>query len=226
MGFEDDEDDENCELLGFKHNEGDGSREPMRKKVRTNSIEDYNSSNISDSIDEVRKDAIGYRAMSQALAQTIVNAFSEVNNDRKLSSSFIPSFIATAKVIRITMYNCESDSLIMSGDLKIFVYEDKTILNVSTILSIWYALNFENYFDKVDQDTELLEKFKMLYKKSNFKEKAGKMYQLYNEKCTKPMTEKQREHGVEFVISGDSFTSPVASLINESVLSHKKVINP
>jgi hypothetical protein len=132
----------------------DGSGEPQHKKMRTECIGDVSSSSYEfyDSIEE-QKDAISGHAVSQVLAQTIVNAFSEVNKNRMLSSSFIPSFIATSKDIRIIMYNCELDSLIMSDDLKMFIYDDvigKNTLNVSIFLSIWYALNFENYFEHFD----------------------------------------------------------------------------
>ncbi|XP_060607090.1 uncharacterized protein LOC132759346 [Ruditapes philippinarum] len=123
--------------------------------MRTESIGDVSSSSDefydSGIVAEVQKYAINDQAVSQVLAETIVNAFSEVNKNRMLSSSFIPSFIATSKDIRIIMYNCELDSLIMLDDLKIFIYDEvkgKNTLNVSTILSIWYALNFENYFNR------------------------------------------------------------------------------
>jgi hypothetical protein len=129
------------------------SGEPVRKKMRrTDSMGDdetENSSSDESHVSDSVVETIGCRATSQILAQTIVNAFTEVNTERKLANSFIPSFIATSEVIRITMYNCGLESLIMSADLDIFKYDqDKTTLNVSTILNVWYALNFNNYFDK------------------------------------------------------------------------------
>jgi hypothetical protein len=53
----------------------------------------------SDSVVEVKKDAINIHAVSQVLAQTIINAFAEVKKNKILSSSFIPSFIATSKLL-------------------------------------------------------------------------------------------------------------------------------
>ncbi|XP_060560628.1 uncharacterized protein LOC132720493, partial [Ruditapes philippinarum] len=102
--------------------EEDGSSEPLQKKMRTESIEDDESSESGENYDSSvekgeKKNGISDHALSQILAQTIVNAFAEVNNNQKLFSSFIPSLIATSKVIRITMYNCKLDSLIMTDDL-------------------------------------------------------------------------------------------------------------
>ncbi|XP_060586821.1 uncharacterized protein LOC132742418 [Ruditapes philippinarum] len=204
-----------------------GSGEPVRKKMRrTESLRDDETENtfsdeshVSDSVVET----IGCHATSQVLAQTIVNAFTEVNKERKLANSFIPSFIATSEVIRITMYNCGLDSLIMSADLDIFKYDrDKTTLNVSTILNVWYALNFNNYFD---ERNELFPKFEILYKKSNFKELTDKVYKIYNEKCTKPMTETERNKIIRFEISLESYASPISSLIDETRTLLKNVIH-
>ena len=144
--------------------ESTGDDESLRS-LSSSSDECYDS----DSVEEVKKAAV-----SQILAQTIVNAFAEVKKNEMLSSCFIPSFIATTRVIRITMYNCELDSLIMTDNLNIFINDkDKDILelDVSTILSIWYALNFKNYYDK---SSKLYPEFKMVHVESNFKEKAGK----------------------------------------------------
>jgi hypothetical protein len=38
--------------------------------------------------------------------------------------------------------------------------------------------------------------------KSNFKEQAGKIFQIYNEKCTKPITEAEGYVDADFTISG------------------------
>jgi hypothetical protein len=103
-------------------NVDDGSGEPVHKRMRTGGIEgddsSQNESIDSDSTDEVKNDLTGIQVMSQGLVQTIVNAFCEVKKNPSLSNYFIPSFIATGKNIRITMYNCEIDRLIMSKDLK------------------------------------------------------------------------------------------------------------
>ncbi|XP_060606107.1 uncharacterized protein LOC132758449 isoform X2 [Ruditapes philippinarum] len=210
--------------IGTEDNKVDGIDEPedeSGEEESSTSDECY----VSDSV--VKNDAKGYQTMSQALAQTIVNAFSEVNKNSELSCSFIPSFIATCKDIRITMYNSGFDSLIMSSNMKIFMsHDNKTILNISTILSVWYALNYDNFFDKVVEGDELFPQFhsEILYKKSNFKEQAGEMYEIYKEKCTKPMTETKRDQDVVFKISTESFTGPLNSLIKESILSLRSVV--
>ncbi|XP_060599655.1 uncharacterized protein LOC132753228 [Ruditapes philippinarum] len=129
-------------------NEEDGSSKQLQKKMRTESIEDDESSESGEDYDSSvekgeKMNAISDHALSQILAQTIVNAFAEVSNNQKLFSSFIPSFIATSKVIRITMYNCKLDSLIMTDYLDIFkVIGPKRVLNLSTIFKYLVCLEF------------------------------------------------------------------------------------
>ena len=185
----------------------DGSGEPPQKKMKTVGSEDGDSSSsdehhICESQVEVKKDVFSCNAVSQILSQTIVNAFAEVNKNEELNSSFIPLFIASSKAIRVMMYNCELDSLILSDNLNIFMHDNqvKTILNVTTILSVWYALNFESCIDNSN---------KHLLCKSNFKEQAGNKFGIYKENCTKPMTETIVDKDVELIVSIEYISAPV-----------------
>lgn len=96
----------------------------------------------------MKEDCIDARSIPQGLAQTIVNAFCETQKGHTQNKTFIPSFIASCKHIKITMYSCDLDRLLISPDLRLFVKLDvnqNIILDFSTVLSVWFALNFDIY---------------------------------------------------------------------------------
>jgi hypothetical protein len=67
-------------------------------------------------------------------------------------------------------------------------------------------LNFENYFDKTSDLFLKFEKFVNI--KSNFKEHAGERFEIYKEKCTKPMSQAAEMHnGFEFVMTYQGISS-------------------
>ncbi|XP_060565431.1 uncharacterized protein LOC132724568 [Ruditapes philippinarum] len=73
-----------------------GSGEPEKKRIKIGSIGDDDNSTSDESFDstiEVKRDVISTRAMSQGLAQTIVNAFCEVKKSPSLCNTFNSSFI-------------------------------------------------------------------------------------------------------------------------------------
>ena len=190
--------------IAVKEDEEDSSVEPLHKRMRTGSTEDDDGSSSdeshdSDSIGEVKMDIIGSRAISQGLAQTIVNCFCEVKRNPSLLRCFIPSFIATRHTVRICMYNCGIDRLIMTKDKDLFLA--KGILNCKTILSLWYVLNFGTSFDKMDSDSPSFFELLQQYKKSNFEEQASQKYSIYKDCCTKPMTSKETEKHMNYEIS-------------------------
>lgn len=216
--------------VGTADDKKERSGEALLKKMRTEGSGDDESSTSDelyscDSLDvEVKNDTFNSgNTMSNVLSQTIVNAFAEVNKNPEFSRSYIPSFYANSEAIRITMYNCGLDSLILSDNLDIFIRDQgKTILDITTILSVWYALNFESYIDESD---ELFPKFEMLYQKSTFKEKAGKKFEKYSKKCTKPMTEAGGSKDIHLYISLESLITSSASVLHvieksRSLLSH------
>lgn len=216
--------------IGLENDE-DGGGEPLNKRMRTGSTgcDDGSASDESydsDSSVEVKKDVIGSHAISQGLAQTIVNGFCEAKNNQSLSRSFIPSFIATGENIRICMYNCCIDRLIMTKDLDLFFSECDSsvpILNFKTVLSVWFTLNFDFYFDKIDPESESALEFLQWYKKSNFKEHAGLKYSMYKENCTKPMTTKATEKRINYEIGSEFLVSSVMPVVKEMVLHNKEL---
>jgi hypothetical protein len=95
----------------------------------------------------------------------------------------------------------------MTDDLNIFMRakdQVNTTLNVSTILSVWYALNFQNYFDK---SNDPFPEFEMVHVKSDFKGHAGQKLAIYEEKCTKPMTEAEGYIDEKFIFSSQCLSS-------------------
>ena len=101
----------------YESSEELGSGEPSRKRRRTDSLGDDSSSDessIGSTIEVKKRDIDNQSALSQALAQTIVNAFCVANENNSFSNSFIPSFIATNRKVRICMYNCEQDVLFLT----------------------------------------------------------------------------------------------------------------
>ena len=205
--------------IAYKTDDGDGSGEPLNKRRRTESTEDEEDAFSDEScefenIDEVKKDVIDSHTLSQGLAQTIVNAFCEAKKDSALSNLFIPSFITTGQNLKICMYNCDIDRLVMTKNLDLFLVEDHgsvPFLNLKTIMCLWYVLNFDIAFDTMEPESEALLEFLKKYYKSNFEELAGHQYSAYKENCTKPMTAKMGRRGCQdyqYEISPDFFCEP------------------
>lgn len=219
--------------IKLEDDEEDGSGEPLHKKMRIGSTEDNEGSDSdessdSDSIVEVKKELTGSHAISQGLAQTIVNGFCEVKKNPSLSRSFVLSFVATGQNLRIFMHNCGKDRLIMTNDLDLFFSESSRsvpILDFKTILSVRYTLKFD-IFDKMEPESESSLEFLQFYNKLNFKEQAGLKYSTYKENCTKPKKGKVTEKhiNVDFLVS--SIIHAIKEMVThnkevKSVLSHK-----
>lgn len=121
------------------------------------------------------------KSFYQAIAQTIVNAFVEYGRDNSLFDKFIPSFLATEKTIRIIMYNCKFDKLLVSDEFDIWK-PDRT-LNLESMMLIWVALN--RY---VDDSFETTKHLLQNTAESRFKEAVGEAYQFYLNGVTRPVT--------------------------------------
>jgi hypothetical protein len=167
----------------------DDTDEPIEKRRKYDNYDDDSDSGRSfesNSEFKVKRDCIGAKDISQGLAQTIVNAFCEVQKNVTLKNTFIPSFIISYKYIKIAMYYCELDRLILTPDLRLLVKLDaiqEPFLDFSTILTVWFALNFEIFVDKQ-------EIFEEVMPVSNFQKLAGSRLPFYKNLCCKPMVEK------------------------------------
>ena len=107
----------------FESSDELGSGEPLTKRRRFDKLGDNSSSDESsiDSTIEVKKKYIDNQStLLESLAQTIVNTNCVANENPSFSAAFTPSFIATNRKVRISMYNCNRDVPLLSGELDIF----------------------------------------------------------------------------------------------------------
>lgn len=118
------------------------------------------------------------KSKSQALSQCIVNAFCEAKRDKTLFDKFIPSFLATEEYIRIILYNCSSDILLLSEELPIWKEAE---LDTRTLLQVWLFLNFEKF--EVLAPGFIYEDMPS----SQFKNVVRDVYSVYLEKVTRPL---------------------------------------
>ena len=103
--------------------------------------------------------------LSQVLAQTIVNAFYQVNEHPELQGRFIPTFLASEKYVTIHMYNPTLDVLLTQQKaMPLWVAGER--LDYATILALWIALNMHRFSKGLPNDSEDFES--SLYRKSNF----------------------------------------------------------
>ncbi|CAC5418711.1 unnamed protein product [Mytilus coruscus] len=141
---------------------------------------------------EVKKDQFfkTEKAIRQSFAQTITNAFYQVKQKPKLQSLCIPSFLASDNKVRIIMYNCEQDRLYISEDMYLFDTLCDHGLNVGTIVSIWLALNFENFQNGVDEEDLTA----IALKKSSFQEKLpDTVLSVYKHQLYRPLPRKRKQ---------------------------------
>ncbi|XP_052104892.1 uncharacterized protein LOC127737967 [Mytilus californianus] len=166
----------------------DGSMgEPSHKYMRRNNGQKFGSSrdtvdsdgdsdcsSVSVHLNEQRDH------LPQIFSQTITNAFFESSKCSQMSDLFIPSFFATPDVVSIHMYNCETDRLYTSENMKIWSGDN---YNIGTIVCIWLALHFERFQNKVPE-----EEFTMRnVPKANFKTFVGDLLPIYEKNLTKPL---------------------------------------
>ncbi|XP_052082785.1 uncharacterized protein LOC127720298 [Mytilus californianus] len=130
------------------------------------------------------------KALRQSFAQTITNAFYQVKQKPKLQSLCIPSFLASDNKVRIIMYNCEQDRLYISEEMYLFDTLCDHGLNVGTIVSIWLALNFENFQNEVDEEDLTV----IALKKSSFQEKLpDTVLSVYKHQLYRPLPKKRKQ---------------------------------
>ncbi|XP_053403915.1 uncharacterized protein LOC123555976 [Mercenaria mercenaria] len=181
------------------------SGEPVQKRQKTSSIDipsnasdcslssdkdlDYES---SQNIVEVEQAPSGKLPFYQALAQTITNAFLRVNElpGCEVEDLLIPSFLATEKFVRIQMYCCSKDLLLISEDLPLFDPATGD-LDISSVIYLSLAMN--SHFPAKDLGL-------MGEKPSKFREYVTKFdkYSCFSDGISQPLT-----------IHGDETQKPV-----------------
>lgn len=91
--------------------------------------------------------------------------------------------MATEEYIRIILYNCSSDILLLSEELPIWENtEDGDVeLDTTTLLQVWLFLNFEK-FEKFAPDFVFED-----IPSSKFKDVVHNVYSIYLDKVTRPL---------------------------------------
>lgn len=141
---------------------------------------------------EVKKDAgiKAEKALKQAFAQTITNCFYQAKQNPEIEDIFVPSFLVSDVKLRIMMYNCKRDRLYISDDMFLFEVLSKNGLNYGTIISIWMALNFENFKQDIT-DEEVYETIG--HGKSAFQETlSDESLLIYKKELQRPLPQKKK----------------------------------
>ncbi|CAC5404005.1 unnamed protein product [Mytilus coruscus] len=142
--------------------------------------EDEEEESVEDSLNSsmAGESKVEVKTLSQAIAEAIVNAFCESQRNESLFDKFIPSFLATEKNIRIILYNCKFDKLLLSTEFPIW---DGKHLNTKTMMQVWLTIN---YVEKMNNLPCALDNSQ----ESKFKEIVGEAYEIYLNSVTKPTT--------------------------------------
>ena len=193
----------NCEdesdVLDGKNIENENG-EPAKKMLRLSSTDTLNSDSYScidmnsdshDSDYEVMDR--GLDPLFQILAQTISNAFLQVKKSQDLSNTFIPSFLATEKFIKIQLYCCSKDLLLVSQELSLFESETGEI-DISTIIFLWLTLNTEILAQNLGLMEEKPSKFRDFVKKFD-------KYSCFTDGITQPLNLPDTEEKSGLVLS-------------------------
>ena len=112
---------------------------------------DDDSSFISFSTKNVRN-----KVKSQVISQAIVNAFYHADKNDALFNQFVPSFLVTEKTIRVVLYNCELDVLLLSTKMPIWKKEGRPELDLMTLIRVWLALNYSGTMDKRSEEYKFI----------------------------------------------------------------------
>lgn len=104
----------------------------------------------------------------------------------------MPSFFVTEKNVRIILYNCALDVLLLSEKLPIWKEtEDDYSLNTNTLLQVWLFLNFEKFETNIPG--YLLENIPS----SQFKDVVKNVYPIYLKKVSRPLEPLEHKSGKE-----------------------------
>ncbi|XP_052072837.1 uncharacterized protein LOC127710915 [Mytilus californianus] len=129
------------------------------------------------------------KALRHVFAQTITNAFYQAKQNPEMEDIFIPSFLVSDVKLKILMYNCKRDRLYISDDMLLFEAWSENGINVGTIVSIWLALNLENFKQDIIDD-EVYETIG--HGKSTFQENLHEeVLLIYKHQLQKPLSGKK-----------------------------------
>ena len=113
------------------------------------------------------------KVLDRVIAETITNAFVQVNRTSALSGWLIPTFSCTTEYISLFLYDPKNDILLQC--LNVFpIWTKDGSLNIETVVQLWMYLNFTFFMRKNFADDYVLNK-------SRFHDHAKSMLKQYQE---------------------------------------------
>ena len=90
---------------------------------------------------------LNMNVIDQIIAETITNAFAQINLTKALTGWLIPTFGCTVDQVVAFMYDPKSDVLLQSMDI-ISCWRAEKTLDLTTVVFIWMLLNFPIFMCK------------------------------------------------------------------------------
>ena len=90
---------------------------------------------------------LNMNVIDQIIAETITNAFAQINLTKALTGWLIPTFGCTVDQVVAFMYDPKSDVLLQSMDI-ISCWRTEKTLDLTTVVFIWMLLNFPIFMCK------------------------------------------------------------------------------
>jgi hypothetical protein len=114
-----------------------------------------------------------FNVFDQIIAETITNAFTQVNNSKTLTGWLIPSFGCTQDHITVLLYDPKNDVLLtLASQLHIWDEINVAEMSLKTVVYIWMILNFTVFMHK-----NIANEYR--FNSSNFHNLAGSLLNKY-----------------------------------------------
>ncbi|XP_078329218.1 uncharacterized protein LOC111115785 [Crassostrea virginica] len=94
-----------------------------------------------------KRSLLNMNVIDQIIAETITNAFAQINLTKALTGWLIPTFGCTVDQVVAFMYDPKSDVLVQSMDI-ISCWRAEKTLDLTTVVFIWMLLNFPIFMCK------------------------------------------------------------------------------
>nr|XP_022310336.1 uncharacterized protein LOC111115785 [Crassostrea virginica] len=94
-----------------------------------------------------KRSLLNMNVIDQIIAETITNAFAQINLTKTLTGWLIPTFGCTVDQVVAFMYDPKSDVLLQSMDI-ISCWRAEKTLDLTTVVFIWMLLNFPIFMCK------------------------------------------------------------------------------
>ncbi|KAK3096040.1 hypothetical protein FSP39_022360 [Pinctada imbricata] len=123
---------------------------------------------------------LSMNTVDQIMAETITNAFAQINANSVLKGLMIPSFGCTQDHVVIFLYDPENDILLQTNLINLFEVPGQ--LSVSAIIEVWMFLNFaellkpdlaKKYKFESAKFHDSVKGYLSFYEKASYKEKLA-----------------------------------------------------